>query len=30
VIILGAMVGIVWHERGLSLRAAFGNPRRAR
>jgi membrane protein len=30
VIILGAMVGIVWHERGLSLRAAFGNLRRAR
>ena len=25
VIILGAVVGLVWHERGLSFRAAFGN-----
>ena len=30
VIILGAVVGIVWHERGLSFRAAFGKLRRAR
>jgi membrane protein len=30
VIILGAVVGIVWHERGLSLRAAFGKARRSR
>jgi membrane protein len=30
VIILGAVVGIVWHERGLSFRAAFGKSRRAR
>jgi membrane protein len=28
-IILGAMAGIVWHERGLSFRAAFGKWRRA-
>ena len=30
VIILGAVVGIVWHERGLSFRAAFRKLRRAR
>ena len=30
VIILGAVLGIVWHERGLSFRAAFGKLRRAR
>jgi membrane protein len=30
VIILGAVVGITWHERGLSFRAAFGKLRRAR
>jgi membrane protein len=30
VIILGAVVGIVWHERGLSFRAAFGKSRRPR
>jgi membrane protein len=30
VLILGAVVGIVWHERGLSFRAAFGKLRRAR
>jgi membrane protein len=30
VIILGAVVGIVWHERGLSFRAAFGSLRRGR
>jgi membrane protein len=30
VIILGAVVGIVWEERGLSFRAAFGRLRRAR
>ncbi|HEX8867710.1 MAG TPA: hypothetical protein VF821_18775 [Lentzea sp.] len=30
VIILGAVVGIVWYERGLSFRAAFGKLRRAR
>ena len=30
VIILGAVVGIVWHERGLSFRAAFRKSRRAR
>jgi membrane protein len=29
VIILGAVVGIVWHERGLSFRAAFRKLRRA-
>jgi membrane protein len=29
VIILGAVVGIVWHERGLSFRAAFRQSRRA-
>jgi membrane protein len=30
VIILGAVVGIVWHDRGLSFRAAFRKLRRAR
>ena len=30
VIILGAVVGIVWQERGLSFRAAFSKLRRAR
>jgi membrane protein len=30
VIILGAVVGIVWHERGLSFKAAFRKLRRAR
>jgi membrane protein len=30
VITLGAVVGIVWHERGLSFRAVFRKPRRAR
>jgi len=30
VITLGAVVGIVWHERGLSFRAAFGKLRRPR
>ena len=30
VIILGAVAGIVWHERGLSFLAAFGKSRRAR
>jgi len=30
VIILGAVVGIVRHERGMSFRAAFGKLRRAR
>jgi membrane protein len=30
VIILGAVLGIVWHERDLSFRAAFGKLRRAR
>jgi membrane protein len=30
VIILGAVVGIVWQERGLSFRAALGKLRRAR
>jgi membrane protein len=30
VIILGAVLGIVGHERGLSFRAAFGKSRRAR
>lgn len=30
VIILGAVVGLVWHERGLSFRAAFGKSRRPR
>jgi membrane protein len=30
VIILGAVVGIVWHERGLSFRAAFRKSRRTR
>ena len=30
VIILGAVVGIVWHERGPSLRAGFRKSRRAR
>jgi len=30
VIILGAVAGIVWHERGLSLLGAFGKSRRPR
>ena len=30
VIILGAVVGIVWYERGLSFRSAFGKFRRTR
>jgi membrane protein len=30
VLILGAVMGIMWHERGLSFRAAFGKLRRAR
>jgi len=30
VITLGAVVGIVWHERSLSFRAAFRKLRRAR
>lgn len=30
VIILGAVAGLVWHERGLSFRAAFGKSRRPR
>ena len=30
VIILGAVAGIVWHERGLSFLAAFGKSRRPR
>jgi len=30
VITLGAVVGIVWHERGLSFRAAFRKLRRPR
>jgi len=30
VIILGAVAGIVWHERGLSFRTAFKKLRQAR